>query len=69
VTLGAQRIVDRLAGLQRGAEHAGVGADRQRVLVLIEAACRYSKCSWETRPGCGEGAATESSTLSETVDH
>ena len=38
VTLLAKRVVDGLAGLQRGAEHARLGADWQRVGVLIEAA-------------------------------
>jgi hypothetical protein len=39
VTLGAQRVVDRLAGLKGASEHARIGADWQRVAVIIEAAC------------------------------
>ena len=34
----ARRIFRALAGLQRGGEHARVGADRQRVVVAVEAA-------------------------------
>src|SRR5580700_7475739 len=38
VTLRAERIVDRLAGLERGTEYARVSAYWQRIGVLIEAA-------------------------------
>ena len=34
----SQRVVDRIAGLQRGAEHACVGTQRQRLGVFLEAA-------------------------------
>jgi hypothetical protein len=45
VALEAQRIVDRLASLQSGTQHTGVGADRQRVTVLIKATGQGDKAS------------------------
>ncbi len=51
VAFHAQRIVDRLAGLQRRTQHPRVGADRQRVLVLFEAAGQRDKAPRAVAPG------------------
>jgi hypothetical protein len=53
VTSFAKRIFDGLAGLQRGAQHAGAGADRQCVIVVVEAARERHEAPGTV--GLGEG--------------
>ena len=57
VRVFARRIFGGLAGLQRGAQHPRVGADRQRVLVVVEAARERDEAP--ERSAFGNGCAPQ----------
>ncbi len=54
--IGSERIIHRLSGLDRRAENAGVGPDRQCLAVLVEARGEHDELAGAI--ALGEGAGT-----------
>jgi hypothetical protein len=52
----AQRIFRRFAGLQRGGHDAGIGADRQGVVIIVIAAGQHHELTGTLTLGEGAGA-------------
>src|SRR6516225_3183863 len=63
-----QRVLRRLTGLQRGAKHARLGADRQSIGIAFEAAGQHHKGAAAVTPREGLGAPRRRAALALRLD-